>query len=604
MTEALQAMLANLPARPGVYLLKGRRGKVIYIGKAKSLKSRVRSYFQSSRIIDHKTEVLKDHIRDLEYVLTDSDLEALILESQLVKQHQPKFNVKLKDDKAFLHIKVTVQEPFPRVLLTRRIYQDGARYFGPYLPASLARNTIKIINRHFMLRTCDIDIDGSLQRPCLEHHIKRCLGPCAAGLCTQEEYQRAARDVILFLDGKTDELAADLTSRMLQASEKQHFEAAAFYRDRIRMIQDLGQKQKMVMSGVDDVDIFAYHRRGPRLALQLFTLRGGKIIGKREFYWEDLEFFDPRQFLRDALQQYYLSAGFVPREIHLPIEIEDQQLVLEWLCRKRREKGLRSQVRIQAPRRGEKLNLLLLVERNAKIAFDSRFRILKSQKGKLLESLQKELGLPHPPERIEAFDISTIQGSENVASMVVCKDGLMDRNEYRKYKIRSVEGADDFASMREVVRRRYRRLLHEKSELPGLVLIDGGKGQLHAAYQALSELGLDDLPLASIAKREEHLFVQGQADPVILNHISPVLHLVQEIRDEAHRFAVTFHRKRRTQRDFTSELDGIPGVGAKRRRRLLQNFGSLARIRQASEEELVPFVGRKVARAIRERIGE
>lgn len=602
--EALEAKLGNLPSKPGVYLFRDFKKTVIYIGKAKSLRNRVRSYFQTSRAVDHKTEILKDHIRDLEYVETDSELEAWILESQLVKRHQPKFNVKLKDDKAFLHIKVTVHEPFPRVLLTRRIYNDGARYFGPYLPAALARNTIKIINRHFQLRTCDIDIDGGMERPCLEHHIHRCLGPCVAGLCSADEYRQSVRDVLLFLEGKSDELAEKLQTRMLDAASQERFEAAAFYRDRIAMIRDLGQKQKMALGGVDDVDVFAYYREGPRVALQLFTMRAGRIVGKREFYWEDLEFFQPAEFLRDALQQFYVNARFVPREIHLPVEIEDAEVMAQWLTRMRSEAGHRSKTRIAVPGRGEKHDLLLLVERNAKIAFQTRFRILKSQKRKLLDALQTALSLSQAPRRIEAFDISTIQGAENVASMVVCSDGMMDKSAYRKFKIRSVVGmADDFASMREAVRRRYRRLQQEKASLPDLILIDGGKGQLHAAYQSLSELGLEDLPLASIAKREEHLFVQGQDDPVILSRRSPVLHLIQEIRDEAHRFAVTFHRKRRSLRDFASELDDIPGVGAKRRKRLLQNFGSLARIRRATAEELTPFVGSKVAHAIRERLG-
>ncbi|HSR49868.1 MAG TPA: excinuclease ABC subunit UvrC [Acidobacteriota bacterium] len=599
----LKAKLENLPEKPGVYLLKDEKGKTIYIGKAKVLRNRVRSYFQASRAVDHKTEVLKAHVADLDYVETDSEVEALLLESQMVKRRQPIFNVRLKDDKAFLHIKLTTNEEFPRVLLTRRIKKDGARYFGPYLPAALARNTIKIINRHFLLRTCSIDIDGNLDRPCLEYHIKRCLGPCVSGLCGKEEYLQAVRDVILFLEGKTEELEEKVERRMLDAADKQHFEAAAFYRDRLKMIRELGQRQKMVLSGVDDVDVFAYYREGPRCALQLFTLRGGKIVGKREFFWEDLQFFKPTEFLRDALQQYYYNAGFVPREIHLPVKIEDQELMLQWLTSRHQEKGNRSRVRIMLPKKGEKHDLLLLVERNAKIAFETRFRIARSHKLEVLEHLQEALNLPRLPQYIECFDISTIQGTENVASMVACRDGLMQRKEYRKYKIRSVKGqADDFRAIFEVVSRRYKRLLNEEADLPDLILIDGGKGQLHSAYQALAELGTEDIPLASIAKKEEHLFVQGQAEPVVLKHTSPALHLVQEIRDEAHRFAVTFHRKRRSMRDFRSQLDAVPGVGAKRRKRLLQNFGSLARIRRATVEELTPFVGRKVAEAIKQHL--
>lgn len=593
----LEARLENLPEKAGVYLFKDSRDRILYIGKAKNLRHRVRSYFQAGRGFDPKTEVLKSRIRDLEFIVTDSEIEALLLESTLVKKHDPRFNVKLKDDKAFLHIKLAVNEPYPRVLLTRRVLHDGALYFGPYLPASLARNTVKIINRHFLLRTCDLNIDGNLDRPCLEYYIKRCLGPCVRGLCTQEEYRRAVDDVILLLEGKNEELIRSLTAKMREASERQHYEAAAFYRDRIHMVRELGEKQKMILSGVNDVDIFAYYREGTRLALQLFTLRSGKIVGKREFYWEDLEFFNPSQFLSDAIRQYYLTAGFVPHEIYLPVEIEDQELIGQWLSEKKGRK-----VRLTAPQKGEKHDLLLLVEKNAQIAFENRFRILGSAREKLLEDLRRELDLPAIPARVEAFDVSNIQGDETVASLVVCEKGVMKKSEYRKFKIRTVRGADDFASIYEAVHRRYRRLVEEEKSLPDLVLVDGGKGQLHFAYQALSELGIEDIPVASIAKREELIFVQGQDEPIALERTAPALHLIQEIRDEAHRFALTYHRKRRSLRDFTSELDAVEGIGEKRKKRLLRNFGSVARIREARVEELVPFVGEKVARALKEKL--
>ncbi|RPJ56672.1 MAG: excinuclease ABC subunit UvrC [Acidobacteria bacterium] len=598
-TQILRARLQSLPEKTGVYLFKDETGKIIYIGKAKSLRNRVRSYFQSSRQLDAKTEVLKQHIRDLEYITTDNEVEALILESTLAKRHKPRFNVNLKDDKAFLNIKLTVQEPYPRVLLTRRVLDDGALYFGPYLPASLARNTVKIINRHFLLRTCDLEINGKLERPCLEYHIRRCLGPCVAGLCTAEEYQKAVRDVVLLLEGKNEQLIDSLTAKMKEASAKQMYEAAAFYRDRIQMVKDLAEKQKMVMSGVDDVDVFAYHRQGPRVALQLFTLRNGQVVGRREFFWEDLEFFNPAQFLRDALQQYYLTAGFIPHEVYLPVEIEDQDLISEWLTRK---SASRRTVHLLSPKRGQKHNLLLLVEENAKASFENRFLLQRPARQAVLERLQKELGLPEAPRRIEAFDISNIQGAESVASMVVCEEGAMKRSEYRKFRIRTVRGADDFASMFEVVNRRYKRILEEGQRFPDLILIDGGKGQLHSAYQALQGLGVEDANLASIAKREEVIFIQGQDEPLILESDSPVLHLVQEIRDEAHRFAVQYHRKRRSLRDFDSALDQIPGIGEKRKKRLLRNFGSITGVRQASVEELIPFVGEKLARVIKAKL--
>jgi excinuclease ABC subunit C len=597
----LQAKLAALPGSPGVYLFKDAAGRIIYIGKAKNLRNRVRSYFQSNRTHDPKTRVLSGATRQLDYILTDNEVEALILESTLVKQHQPRFNVRLKDDKAFLHIKLTVNEAYPRVLLTRRIRNDGALYFGPYLPASLARNTIKIINRHFLLRTCSIQIDGSLDRPCLEYYIKRCLAPCVKGLCRRAQYSRAVRDVVLLLQGRNGELIQRLTDSMLEASEKEQFEAAAIFRDRLQLVRSLATRQKMAVMGMEDVDVFAYHRDGPRLALQLFTFRGGRVVGKREFFWEDIEFFQPASFLRDALQQYYLNAGTPPKEIYLPVAIEDQDLIIQWLARKRPHSD-RSGVRITAPKRGKKLDFVLLAERNAQIAFDSRFRLLRSETDQILKLLRDELNLPKLPSRIEAFDISNIQGTDPVAALVVCVAGQMKRREYRKFKIKSVSGPDDFASIQEVVHRRYQRLLKRGDQLPDLILIDGGKGQLHAAYQALSQLEIDDTPLASIAKKEELIFVQGHEEAVDLNSSSPALRLTQEIRDEAHRFAVTYHRKRRALRDFSSELDSVPGVGPKRRKRLLQNFGSLSGIRRASVEELTPFVGKKTAEAIRKHL--
>ncbi len=600
-SDAVQAKLDNLPSGPGVYLFKDRAGKSIYIGKAKSLRLRVRSYFQRQRLADQKTQVLRGYIDDLDYIVTDSEVEALMLESNLVKKQQPLFNVNLKDDKSFLHIKLTVNEDFPRVLLTRRILNDGALYFGPYLPASLARNTIKIINRHFLLRTCDIEIDGKLERPCLEYHIKRCLGPCVAGLCSRQEYRRAVGEVIQLLEGKNSPLVKSLRRKMLRAAAEERFEAAAFYRDRMRMVENLAEQQKMIVSGVRDVDVFAYHREGPRAALQLFTLRRGRVVGKREFFWESLQFFDPPAFLRDSIQQYYLNAGFVPATIYLPVEIEDQPLVQEWLTRKHGSRRGRK-VRIHVPKRGEKLDLVLLVERNARIAFDSRFRIFKPDRSSILAEVQKELYLPQPPRRIEAFDISNIQGAETVASLAVCVEGTMSRRDYRKFKIKSVDGPDDYASIYEAVHRRYKRMLAEERDLPDFILIDGGPGQLHFAYQALAELGIEDLPLASIAKKEELIHVMGQEDVLQLDKNSATLRLLQEIRDEAHRFAVTYHRKRRSLRDFHSVLDDIPGIGRKRKKRLLRSFGSVAGIRRASERELIPFVGPRLARLVKEKL--
>lgn len=588
-----------LPNKPGVYLFKDVRQRVIYIGKAKDLKHRVCSYFQLSRNLDHKTRVLKEHIQDLDYIVTDNELEALFLESNLVKQEKPKFNINLKDDKAFLHIKITVNDPYPLVVLTRRVLDDGAMYFGPFLPASLARNTIKIINRHFLLRTCTIEIDGQLDRPCLEYHIKRCLGPCVQGLCTQEGYSQAVKDVILFLEGKNEELTNNLKLKMMEASEQQHYEAAAFYRDRIKVLKDLTRKQKAIQEDGEDIDIFAYCREKNRVALQLFMLRGGRIVGKREFYWERLNFFLPAQFLRDALQQYYLTAGFIPHQVYLPTEIEDQELMAQWLSKKLQEQTPRRRVNMTVPKRGQKHNMVLLVEKNAKIAFESRFKILKSEQQNLLECLQRDLDLPQSPQWIEAVDVSNIQGSESVASVVVCERGVIQKRHFRKYRIKSVQGSDDVHSIYEVVSRRYSRLQSEGTPLPDLILIDGGRGQLHAAYQALVELGIEDVPLASIAKREEIIFLQGREAPIRLPRISPVLHMIQAIRDEAHRFALAYHRKRRSMRDFKSSLDQIDGVGEKRKKLLLRTFGSVAKIKYATIQDLAAVVGDKLARRVK-----
>ena len=601
MTSSLEEKLKNLPVSPGVYLHKDEAGKIIYVGKAKNLRNRVRSYFQSGRGHDRKTRELVRRIRDLEFIITDTEVEALILESNLIKQYKPRYNILLKDDKQYPHLKLTINEPFPRVMITRKIQRDGALYFGPFLPAALARRTIDLINRTFQLRTCDIEIDGKLPRPCLEYHIKRCLGPCVKGLCTPAEYSEAVRDVRLLLEGKNRELADTLESRMTQASEEMRYELAAKYRDLRKTVLAIGEHQKMATSPDRDVDIFGYYREGARLALQLFTMREGKIVGRREFYWEDLpeDDFNPSAFLSDVMTQYY-STDYVPREINVPVDFEDRELLEKALSERR---GRR--VRILDPQRGEKRDLIDLVEKNAKLAFEQRFRVLKPDMERVLEELQEILELPRFPARIESFDISHIQGAENVGGLVVCENGKMNRAEYRKFKIKSVEGANDPASMNEVVFRRYRRQLDEGKPLPDLVMIDGGKAQLGASAAAMRELGLEAIPMIGVVKpprrhnEVSHLLVKGREhEPVFLDPRSPVLRLIQMIRDETHRTAVQYHRKRRELRDFTSELTAIPGVGEKRKNRLLRNLGSIQRVATASVAELAPFVGRKTAEEI------
>lgn len=601
----LDEKLNNLPTQPGVYIHKNIRGQIIYIGKAKSLRNRVRQYFQSSRAMDAKTQELVSRIADVEFIVTDTEVEALVLESNLIKRHKPRYNVMLKDDKSYPHLKMTTQEEFPRIFKTRQVEKDGSAYFGPYLPASLADKTVKLINREFQMRTCSdevFEIYKRAKRPCMEFQIKRCAAPCQKDLCKPDLYRETVSDVLLLLEGKDKELADRLEARMLQASEELKFEQAAKYRDLLKTVRALSENQKMMGDTELDVDIFGYHRDGNQLALQLFTMREGRIIGRREFYWEDIavDGFNPSEFLGQVLGQYYTIGNYIPLEIHVPVDWEDRALLEEALTEKR---GRR--VRILDPQRGTKREMIDLVEKNAKIGFDQRFRVIKPDWSKVLVELQELLGLPAVPQRIESFDISNIQGSENVAGMVVCEGGEMKKSDYRKFIIKTVEGADDFASMREAVYRRYSRLMKEEKRLPDLVFIDGGKGQLSSASAAMHELGLAEVPMVGIVKprgkHEEisHLLVKGrEAEPVLLEKTSPVMRLVRIIRDETHRFAVSYHRQRRAMRDFKSELTSIPGVGEKLKERLLRNFGSLKRVGDASYEELKPFVGEKQAERI------
>src|SRR5215203_3775362 len=593
----LQEKLKSLPVAAGIYLHKNVDGKILYVGKAKNLRNRVRQYSQSSRNQDAKTRRLGRAIADFEFIVVDNEVEALVLESNLIKKHKPRFNVLLKDDKSYPHLKLT-HEAFPKVVITRRIERDGSSYFGPFLPAALARKTLNLVNRAFQLRTCDIDIDGKLPRPCLEYHLKRCLGPCVKGLCTQEEYQEASRDVKVLLEGKNKELAKDLEQRMWKFSEEGKYEIAARYRDLHRTVIALGEQQKMATTADRDVDIFGFYREGPRLALQLFTMREGRIVGRREFFWEDLddESFKPSEFLGEVLAQYY-STDYVPLEIHVPNDFEDRAVLEKALTERRKRR-----VRICDPKRGEKRDLVHLVETNAKIAFEQRFRILKPDSQKVLAELQELLELSYFPDRIESFDISNISGAENVAGIVVFENGKPARSEYRRFIIKSVEGSNDFASMNEAVFRRYKRLLAEEKPLPQVVFIDGGKGQLSAAAAAMQALDLEAITLVGLVKPPKrhneisHLLVFGREDtPIPFDRSSIAFRLILQIREETHKTAVQYHRKRREMRDFSSELSDIPGVGDKRKKKLLRQFGSIERIAKASVEELSPFVGKRAA---------
>jgi excinuclease ABC subunit C len=590
----LREKVAQLPLSPGVYLYKDAGGRIIYVGKAKSLRLRVRSYFGDDKLGDIKTGTLIAEARDIDYILVDNEKEALALENNLIKQYQPRFNILLRDDKTYPYIKLT-SEKYPRVYVTRRLRKDGATYFGPYFPANLAHRLVHFIHRHFMVPSCKVDLTRFHPKPCLQFHIHRCLGPCVEGLTTDDIYAGAVRDVRLFLEGRHTDLARGLRARMESASQATRFEEAASLRDLLTTVEEIEEKQKMAAAKGDDVDIFAFYAEPPLVALNLFHLRNGQIVDRREFFWEDQADFDEPLFFSSLLKQLYLDQQFVPAEIHSPAEFEDREALEELLSEKR---GRR--VEIRTPQRGQKKALLDLVQNNAKHSFDARFRVLKPSSRAIQEALQEALNLPSAPARIECFDISHIQGTDKVASMVVWEDGRMKKADYRKFIIKTVVGNDDFASMREVVTRRYSRLQEEKLPMPGLILIDGGLGQLHAAAGALEAIGVVDQPLASIAKREEIIYVYGQEDePVVLDRFSPILHLVQSIRDEAHRFAVTFHRSRRNARTLTSELDAIPGVGQKTVQRLLKEFGSSELVRSKSEDQLAAVVGRAAARKIR-----
>jgi excinuclease ABC subunit C len=601
---------AQLPESPGVYLFKDAGGTVLYVGKARSLRSRVRSYFLESRWIDAKTGSLAREIADLETIVVGNEREALALEHNLIKQYRPKFNVVLRDDKTYPYIKFTAAEKYPRVYFTRRIKKDGSLYFGPYFPSSLARRILHFVHKRFLVPSCTVDLTRSHPRPCLQYYIKRCLGPCVEGLTTGERYAEAARDVRLFLEGRRHDLIKSLEERMAAAAEKELFEQAAAYRDLLRTLEDIEERQRIAAAQGDDTDVLAYYAEPPLVAADLFHLRGGRVVDRREFYWEELEEFDPQEFVPSLLKQLYLEAEYLPKAIHVSADFEDRELLEATLTERAGHK-----VEIFTPQRGTKRAFLDLVESNAKHSFEQRFRVLRPTSKAIGEALQNALNLAEEPARIESFDISHIQGTDTVASMVVWEKGRMKKSDYRKFIIRGDEGRgedsgngnplrqmrqnDDFASMREAVTRRYRRLQEEKKEFPGLILIDGGIGQLHAAAQALDSLQVINQPVASIAKKEEILYVLGQEDePIVLERHSPVLHLIQQIRDETHRFAVTFHRQRRGKRQTETALSEIPGVGAKTAQKLLKEFGSVANIQRAGLEKLSNVISRKSAEKI------
>ena len=595
MNETCRRKAEDLPDLPGVYIFKDEGGAPIYVGKAKSLRARGRSYFQEpATAYDTKRDRMLEAAQDLETIVVKNEKEAMALENNLIKQYQPRYNVLLRDDKTYPYIKLTLGERFPRVYVTRRLKKDGSIYFGPYFPASLAYRIVDLIHRTFRVPSCHVDLTFNHPRPCLQYFIHRCLGPCVEGLTTSERYAEAARQARWLLEGRVTHLIAELRKAMLGASEAQRFEEAARFRDQVRTLDQIRQRQVMAAASGEDMDVFGFHQEGSQLAINLFHFRGGRAVDRRELFFEDLETFDPSEFFSALLNQLYLDQPYLPTEVHVPVDFEDRETLAELLSDMA---GRR--VHILSPQRGRKRALLELAARNAWLSFQRRFRVSKPQARDVLKALAEALELAKPPQRIEAFDISHIQGKDTVASMVVWEDGKMKKSDYRKFIVKTVPQNDDFASMREVVGRRYRRLQQEKKPLPDLILVDGGVGQLHAAAEALEAAEIINQPLASIAKREEVLYIYGREhEPVELDHHSPALHLVQQIRDEAHRFAITFHRKRRGEKELTGALEEIPGVGEKTVRKLLEHFGSVRALRSLLPEELSQVVGQAQARRV------
>lgn len=611
--QDLKEQIARLPEQPGVYLWKNRAGETIYVGKARALRDRVRSYLAAAGM-SPRHDALLEEIASVEVIVTDSVMEALALENNLIKQRSPKYNILLRDDKNYPYLQLTTSEAFPRMLVARHVERDGDFYAGPFLPAKLARRTMGLAHRLFGIRSCNEVITGQRGRPCLEYDIKRCIAPCVAEICSQQQYGVAVANARLLLEGRNDELIDTLRERMADASEQQRFEEAAQLRDALRTVQILrDRQQKVATAQLGDRDVFGLKVGPSGSAIQVFAMRGGRVVERLELVTDSGIAVRDAEVLQATLQQFY-EMRVPPSEIDLPVEVEDCEAMEQWL-------SLRAgrRVKILVPQRGDKRALVELATRNAELSYRTRFNENTAANFDALETLRSVLGLPAVPRRIECFDISTIQGSETVASMVVCEDGRMKKSEYRKFRIRGrlnaqgserqaldpaargpepSFGSDDFAAMREVVQRRYRKVLEDGGPFPDLILIDGGKGQLTAAYDGLQQIGLGNLVAVGIAKKEELLFTRDRDDPIALSENDPALLLIERIRDEAHRFAVTFHRKARTMRDLRSQLDDVPGIGPRRRRALLTKFGSLAGVRRATREELDAVVGPKAAAAV------
>jgi excinuclease ABC subunit C len=595
-SDALAEKLDRLPDRPGVYLFKDAKSQVIYVGKAASLKSRARSYFQASRTRDAKTDALVEQIADLEYIVTGNELEALILESNLVKRHRPRYNIILRDDKHYPFLKLTTDEAFPRLVVARRIGKDGATYYGPFYPATAMRDTLRLVRQLLPLRTCSIKIDGTAERPCLQYYIHRCNAPCT-GWETREGYARTVEDVQAFLEGREDDLARRLTRDMEAAASEEKFERAAILRDQIQSLNKVRESQKIISIDQEDQDLIGLARQGSEACVQIFSIRKGRLLGRESFFFDRLLGAADGEVLSAFLRQFYAKNVAPPREILLSTDVPEAELTAEWLGQRRG-----GRVELAVPQRGRKRELVAMAEENAVLALQTHLLSRDSRRQVVMEDLQRSLNLPGLPHRIEGFDISNIQGTEAVGSMVVWEAGGMKKDDYKRFRIRTVPGADDYAMMAEVLRRRYGKALEESGVLPDLVMLDGGRGQLNVGLRVLEELGLDFVPVVSLAKREEEVYHPERLHPLALDPASPALHTLQKIRDEAHRFAITYHKTLRQKRTLTSVLDQIPGIGPTLRTNLLRHLGSARKVREASVADLaaVPKITPKLAQRIHE----
>ncbi len=590
--QAFQSKLDHLPEQPGVYLMKSAQGEILYIGKARVLSDRVRSYYQKGTDHTPKTRVLLSQVSDIETIVTRSELEALLLESNLIKRHRPHYNVVLRDDKQYPYLRFPVKESFPRLSIVRKVQKDGALYYGPYVPTGALRETLKVIRRVFPLATCEIEIDGTAERACIEFEIKRCMAPCI-GNQTREEYHRIVKQVRQFLEGRDRELLDDLRAQMNLSADRQEFEEAARLRDRMFKIERTLEKQRITQTTAADQDVIGLARHRTAVDLQMLFVRGGLLIGRKDFFWAESADCSDEELVRAAIEQFYNKDGLPPQELLVPTALSDSSLIETWLSEKKAEP-----VRVMAPERGVKHQLVRLAEENAASALADHLRG-EEQGRRAVEELTRLLRLPSVPTRIEGFDISNIMGTHCTASMVVWEDGRPQKSQYRKFRIRTVGGADDFASIHEVVVRRYGRA--SDLPLPHLILIDGGIGQLNAAREGLKRAGMPHLPVIGLAKargerhpggrKQERVFLPGRKNPIVLMPSSPATHLLQRIRDEAHRFAVSYHRTLRGKALVASLLDHVEGVGTVRRNRLLRTFGSLERVAAATDEELHDAAG-------------